>query len=78
MAWVTHLLLFLLPFAAYGLWRRLSPDAQPSRILLILMATGIALSAGVAAWYGLNRRLDDAPYHPAQIRDGRIVPGTAR
>lgn len=69
-----EILLFLLPFAAFLLWRKVYPDAEPSRMLLVLAAAGIALAAAGAIWYGLNRRLDaDRPYHPAELRDGQIV-----
>lgn len=74
MAILGETLLFLLPFAAFLLWRKLYPEAEPSRVLLALAALGVALAAAGAIWYGLNRRLDtDRPYQPAQLRDGQIV-----
>jgi len=74
MPWVAELFLFLLPFGAFALWRKLNPDTEPSRIFLILAAIGIVLAAAGAAWYGLNRRLDgDVPYEPAHLRNGEIV-----
>lgn len=74
MPYVAEILLFLLPFALFALWRKLYPDAEPSRVLLVLAALGIVLAAAGAAWYGLNRRLEpDRPYEPAHLRDGQVV-----
>ena len=71
---VAEILLFLLPFALFGLWRKLYPGAEPSRAILVLTAIGIVIAAGAAAWYGLNRRLEpDRPYEPAHLREGQVV-----
>ena len=78
MPYLIEILLFLLPFAAYGLWRRMNPDAEPSTILLALASLGIALMLGGAFWYGLSRSMaPHVDYVPAQIEGGRIAPGHA-
>lgn len=78
MPYLLELLLFLLPFAAYGLWRRMNPQAQPSTILLVLAGCGVLLMLGGAAWYGTTRSLPrDSTYVPAQLDGGRIEPGHA-
>ena len=78
MPYLLELLLFLLPFAAYGLWRRMNPDAEPSTILLALASLGIALMLGGAFWYGLSRSLPrDAAYVPAHLEGERVEPGHA-
>jgi len=76
MPYLFHLILFLTPFLAYGLWRRLNPNTEPSTILLVLTACGIILSMGGAFWGGLSRSMPrDATYVPAHIEGGRIEPG---
>lgn len=74
MPYVAEILLFLLPFGLFALWRKLYPQAEPTRVVLVLAAVGIILAAVGAAWYGLNRRLEsDRPYEPAHLRDGQVV-----
>lgn len=71
-------LLFLLPFAAYGLWRRMNPTAQPSTILLVLGAVGILLGIASGYWFGLSRSMAPGTvYVPATLEGGRIEPGHA-
>ncbi len=78
MAYLIELLLFLTPFAAFGLWRRANPSAEPSTILLALGALGVALMLAGAVWYGLSRSMDrGTAYVPAQLEGTRIEPGHA-
>lgn len=78
MPYLIEALLFLLPFAAYGLWRRLNPSAQPSTILLVLGAAGVVLMLAGAVWYGTSRSMPrGAVYVPAQLEGERIEPGHA-
>ena len=76
MPYLVETLLFLLPFAAYGLWRRMNPRTEPSTILLILAAAGVVLMIGGAFWYGEQRSLaPGTTYVPAQIEGDHIAPG---
>jgi len=78
MPYLVETLLFLLPFAAYGLWRRMNPQTEPSTILLILAAVGAALTIGGGLWYGESRSLPPgATYVPAQLEGDHIEPGHA-
>jgi len=77
-AYLLEALLFLLPFAAYGLWRRANPDTEPSTILLVLGAVGIVLMVAGSFWYGTQRSMPrGTAYVPAQIEGGQITPGHA-
>ncbi|GAC1341290.1 MAG: hypothetical protein NVSMB18_13090 [Acetobacteraceae bacterium] len=75
---LAELALFLAPIAAYLIWRfavvrgRPGPSPQALAVILaLLLAFGAAL-----AWFGVTER-DPAGSHyvPAQMRDGRVVPG---
>jgi hypothetical protein len=77
-AYLIEALLFLTPFAAYGLWRRANPSAQPSTILLVLGAIGVALMLGGAIWYGLSRSMEHSrDYVPAHLQRSNIPPSEA-
>jgi hypothetical protein len=77
-AYLFELFLFLLPFAAYALWRRMNPKGEPSTMLLVLGGAGILCMVAGAVWYGLSRSFDrGAVYVPAHAVDGRIEPGRA-
>ena len=81
----TELLLFATPFALYAimLWltRRgvLHPDSWPVSTLAWLSIAALVLMIGsfvvFAVWGGAPA---DSTYVPAQIEDGRFVPGTAK
>lgn len=78
MPYLLETLLFLMPFAAYGLWRRLHPGTEPATVVLLLAALGVLLMIGGALWYGASRSLAPGEtYVPAHIEDGRIAPGHA-
>jgi len=78
MPYLIELLLFLLPFAAYGVWRRANPSAEPSTILLVLAAVGVVLMVASGFWYGLSRSMrPDVAYVPAHMEGGEIAPGHA-
>ncbi len=71
-----ELALFLSPFAAFFIWRLLAVEGGPSLRVVLLSACCIAALAGVLVW--LSRRdvlPPGAPYVPAHLQDGRIVPG---
>jgi uncharacterized membrane protein len=78
LAYLIEAILFLLPFAAYGLWRRMNPSAQPSTILLVLGAVGVVLMLVGAFWYGTSRSMPRGTvYVPAQLEGERVEPGHA-
>jgi O-antigen ligase len=74
--YLIELLLFLVPFAAYGVWRRANPSTEPSTILLVLAGLGVVLMLGGAVWYGTSRSMDrGTAYVPAHLDGERIEPG---
>jgi hypothetical protein len=78
MAWLAELLLFLLPFAIYALWRRLNPGIEPGPRLLIAGALGLVFALAAALWYGFSRSMDASErYVPPHFENGHLVPGHA-
>ncbi len=78
MPYLAEILLFLAPFAAYALWRRLNPGVEPSPAEVCLALAGVGLAMAGAVWYGLSVSMaPDMVYVPARIEDGRVVPGHA-
>jgi formate-dependent nitrite reductase membrane component NrfD len=77
--YLLNLLLFLLPFLAYAIWRRYNPQAEPDPRIVVLGLIGIGLGLAAATWYGLSVSMDrDTVYIPAYLDEhGRIVPGRA-
>ena len=75
---LAELLLFLTPFAAFIAWRLTAGSGGPSRALLIGAACVLAVLAGTLVWLSQRHALPPgAAYVPAELRDGRIVPGHA-
>jgi hypothetical protein len=75
-----ELALFLAPLGAYILWRITVARGQvgPSPQVLAIILIGLLLFGGGLAWFGVHDRLPaGARYIPAELRDGRIVPGHA-
>jgi hypothetical protein len=75
-----ELALFLAPLGAYILWRATAARGQvgPSPHVLAAILIGLLLFGGGLAWFGLHDRLPaGARYVPAELRNGRIVPGHA-
>lgn len=73
MRWM-ELALFASPFVLYGAWRLAAARAQPA--VLWAAAAAVALLVASTLWLGLHRRLEPGEmYVPAQLEDGRIVPG---
>lgn len=78
MPYLVEILLFLAPFAAYGLWRRMNPQTQPDTVVLILAGIGVVLMVGGAFWYGVSRSIaPGSTYVPAHLEGERIAPGHA-
>lgn len=76
--YLIELLLFLMPFAAYGLWRKINPHHEPSTVLLVLAGIGVALMLAGAFWFGLSRSMPPGTtYVPAHLEGDHIEPGHA-
>ncbi|MDO9710994.1 hypothetical protein [Paracraurococcus lichenis] len=77
MPYLIEFLLFLLPFAAYAVWRWYNPGIEPGPRVMAAAAAGVLLMLLFAIWYGLSVSM--APhevYVPAHLGpDGRVVPG---
>jgi hypothetical protein len=75
---LTELLLLLAPFAAFIAWRLSLGAGGPSRLMLIVAACVLALLGGVLVWLSREGAVPPgAAYVPAELQDGRIVPGRA-
>jgi hypothetical protein len=75
---LTELVLFLAPFVAFLAWRLTAGSGGPPRVVLIGAACALALLAGMLAWLGRERSFPPGTaYVPAELQDGRIVPGHA-
>ena len=75
---LAELALFLAPLGAYALWRvTLARGLDgPSRGMLAAMLAGLLLFGAALAWFGVHQRLPPGTHYvPAELRDGRIVPG---
>ena len=78
---LVDVLLFLAPFAVYGLWlyawrARTAPEDRAGMPILQLAAIGIVLGAiGIVLLGLLGGRPTQGRYVPAQYRDGVLVPG---
>ena len=70
--------LFLAPLAAYGLWRATVArclDGPSPRMLAAILAGLVLFGAGLA-WFAVHERLPPGSHYvPAELHDGRIVPG---
>jgi hypothetical protein len=76
--YLVEFLLFLAPFAVYGLWRRARPSTEPGVILLVLAGLGVVLMLAGAVWYGQSRSMrPGVTYVPAHLEGERIEPGHA-
>lgn len=75
-----EILLLLTPLAAYLLWRQLVRRGipNPSRHTLIALAAALVLFGATMVFMGLHEREPaGSRYVPAQLENGRIVPGHA-
>ncbi len=65
-------LAFLLPLAAYFLWRHFRPGETPSSWLLLAAVAAVVFVLGGALTYGLNRSIDAGQrYVPATLTPER-------
>lgn len=76
---IVEVVLFLLPLAAFLLWRaavRRGLDGPSPRNLLGIVVVLLLVGAGLAA-LAVRDRLPPGRYVPAALEHGRIVPGHA-
>jgi len=75
---LAEIALLLAPLAAFVAWRVSIASGGPSNLLLALAAIALCVLVATLIWLvdteGLRR---GAPYVPATVQDGRIVPGHA-
>ena len=70
--------LLALPFVVFLAWRILAPAAGPPKLLVVAMSVTVVVMAGllVGLWYE-EAEPPGIGYVPAQLQDGRVVPGHA-
>jgi hypothetical protein len=77
MPYLIEIILFVLPFLAYALWRWLNPGIEPGPRFILAGVVGLLLMFVFAVWFGLSVSMQPhQPYVPAQLGpDGRVMPG---
>jgi hypothetical protein len=75
---LTELLLFLAPFAAFAAWWLSASVGGPSRPVVIGAVCVLAVLAIALFWLRRENSLPSGgTYVPAELEDGRVVPGHA-
>ncbi len=75
---LVELALFLAPFAAFGVWRVFALERGPSIRLVIATAGVVILLIGTMIWLSQEAALPPGTvYAPAQLQNGRVIPGHA-
>jgi hypothetical protein len=80
MAAIIAVLLVLLPFGLYLLWRRLgTATGEPSSGIVIALLLGVGLMLGGAVWFGLSRGMAPGTVYvpPSLGAGGQVAPGHA-
>ncbi len=79
---ISYLLPFILPFAAFFLYRLLMTSGQPllrRTPWFVLSVIGMALVAGTLVSFALfGGEAQEGIYVPPSFEDGRVVPGHVR
>ena len=73
-----ELALFVAPFVFFAAWRLVGGGGGPSRKLVVMATCIVVALAGALYWFRREEAI--APgmrYVPAQLEDGRVVPGHA-
>jgi hypothetical protein len=77
MVGLVEIVLFLLPFALFALWRVLAPHASRVAVIAALLAM-LVLAFGATTLYRRAHMEAHQRYIPATtLPDGRVVPGHA-
>ncbi len=68
--------LLAVPFVVFVAWRLLAPSAGPPKVLVVAVTATVVAMAGLllGLWYE-DAEPPGTGYVPAQLQDGRIVPG---
>jgi hypothetical protein len=75
---LSELALFLSPLLLFFVWRFAVARGIPSPAVVAVAAGALLALLGGLLWFSTNRALPPgAAYVPAQLQDGRIVPGHA-
>jgi hypothetical protein len=75
---LAEIALLLAPFAAFALWRLLASGGGPTPALVGAAAGALVLIAAALFWLTSHNALGPGEaYVPAQMQNGRIVPGHA-
>ena len=75
---LVEVLLFLAPFALFGIWRFMVMDGEPSLRFVVIATCVLAVLAGMLIWLSQEDALPPgATYEPAHLQDGKIVSGHA-
>jgi hypothetical protein len=75
---LTEIAMFVSPFLLFGVWRLAVARGIPSTATVVAAAGVLVVIFGVLLWFSQEGALrKDASYVPAQLEDGRIVPGHA-
>ena len=73
---LAELALFLSPLAAYAIWRLTAGRGGPSMLVIATACVGLAALGAGLAWFALREAMPPGQrYVPAEMRNGRIVPG---
>jgi uncharacterized membrane protein len=77
---IEGLALFLAPFALFGLWLYATRDLADARAafrsaIVQMTIAGIALCIVSVLWLATHTERHSGAYAPAELKDGRIVPG---
>ena len=78
---VYEIILFLLPFALYGIYWRLSGRNRPDAATrahpwaMLFIAGLLLVAANFVLWAITDGESAEGVYVPAHVEDGRVVPG---
>jgi hypothetical protein len=80
---IEGLALFLAPFVLFGLWLYATRDLDDARAafrsaIVQMTIAGIALCIVAMLWLATHVDRQTGAYAPAELKDGRIVPGKIR
>jgi hypothetical protein len=73
-----EILLFLTPFVGFAVWRLVVPSERPPMWLVTGAVGFVVVMLALLIWLRARDASDALQtYVPAQLRDGRVVPGHA-